>query len=1229
MPPISRTPPSGPSWDTRLRRHLRRGCDEGSGSVISYIVATSVFLLSSAFLLGYALDPHEGAIADLEHQEVRSKGTQALGVLLGSPGYPPDWESSPTKVDALERVGILERGASIRVDAAKFEALAKGRYATTSGSNGHVDYAEAKTALGLEGYDFHIKARPVATPAADATYGVGTGMTDHRVAYVGAFSGALPTTKAQSEAYVLDTLPVGFTNLTRLTAVGTGDVYPDDSATLRTALLPNIGTGAAQTILSQGSGTKYDFERVDPALYQSFFPLGGSTSRALALTDGAGQLGYSRNRELRAVVGEADLTGVGAATLTWNEWVDTDRGNFTYDTGDYGFVEVSTNGGATWTALTGPTVSAVTPHHASRDTSLDPHPASMVTRTIPLATQCPACAGNPSVLVAFHWVADNDNTLGYGWVVDDVRLTVGGATRLHKTFEDPEYDVLVVGSDVAHNAFTPNDVKMAIRDFVDLYGGRLVVLGGEQNRNWLDPLFRAGVRGGAVEVDTPDATHPILTVPNTIPWESFPTGGRTWDFTSDEADLFNAVLGSDDNHVLSVSAPGAFNRTSADGRVILTTLRPYEMSGASSFQFLANTLTYGRYRHVHLDFGPDIPTNIPIASATRTATMDRTVNASGDYVEMSFTFHVWPGGGSIPLAPPVAPVAGPPLNLTATPGNGDVMLSWSLPASYSTLGISGYVVRRGTSPSVIDEVVLQGTNPTQTSWTDAGRTNGVTYYYTLTSKNTAGEGPLSTTASATPRTTPAAPTDVSLLPLVGEVRVTWSPPASNGGTLVKGYRLTWNLSGDAVNMNHIELGSTTTFLHSGISDTVRCYAVRALNDVDYGAPSSMVCASPAVGPAVPSTFNATPGLGAGAITLTWGIPASLGSGTLTGYQLDAGADGVTYTPVATLASGNVSFVHAGLGASATRHYRLQAVTTDGPGAFAYANATTFAPPGPPTTFTASQGLTAGTVSLLWTAPTQLNGTTLTGYKVWAGQTSGALSLVATLTNATDVGWTHSGLTGSQTWFYTLQATTTGSDGANATERTATTLPPPGAPSTFNATRNLATPGAISLSWSAPLVWNGATGTGYKIYSGPNAGSLTLLATLASASNTTFVHHGLATNQTVTYKVAATSNVGEGTLSAAESATTQRAPNPPASLVGTAPVMGQTILTWTPPSETGGAGSITYKLYRGATAGTLTDLLYEGSSLTYTHSSYSVSKKHYTVVAVNTLGTSGGTGYQYS
>src|SRR6267154_3323234 len=95
-------------------------------------------------------------------------------------------------------------------------------------------------------------------------------------------------------------------------------------------------------------------------------------------------------------------------------------------------------------------------------------------------------------------------------------------------------------------------------------------------------------------------------------------------------------------------------------------------------------------------------------------------------------------------ATPTAPVTPPaaPTGLQATTGNAQVSLNWSASA-----GATSYYVKRGTTGG---GPYSQVAAPTVTSFTDAGLTDGVTYYYVVSALNTAGESADSTQASATP-----------------------------------------------------------------------------------------------------------------------------------------------------------------------------------------------------------------------------------------------------------------------------------------------------------------------------------------------------------------------------------------------------------------------------------------------------------------------------------------------
>jgi hypothetical protein len=90
--------------------------------------------------------------------------------------------------------------------------------------------------------------------------------------------------------------------------------------------------------------------------------------------------------------------------------------------------------------------------------------------------------------------------------------------------------------------------------------------------------------------------------------------------------------------------------------------------------------------------------------------------------------------------------------LSATPGSGQVSLTWTAVSGASTYRVHRATVSGGPYTTI-------QSNLTGTSFTDTGLTNGTAYFYVVTATNFVGEGPNSNEASATPV---AAPTTVTL-----------------------------------------------------------------------------------------------------------------------------------------------------------------------------------------------------------------------------------------------------------------------------------------------------------------------------------------------------------------------------------------------------------------------------------------------------------------------------------
>src|SRR5204863_657695 len=183
------------------------------------------------------------------------------------------------------------------------------------------------------------------------------------------------------------------------------------------------------------------------------------------------------------------------------------------------------------------------------------------------------------------------------------------------------------------------------------------------------------------------------------------------------------------------------------------------------------------------------PGGATCATATLGCTITGLTNGTAYTFTVTATNAVGTGPASTPAsATPATPpgVPGSPTGLAATAGNAQVALSWSAPASNGGSPITGYKIYLSTSSGTETLLTTLGN---VTTYTNTGLTNGTTYFYQVSALNSVGEGNRSTESSAKPATTPGAPTAVT--PTAGntQVAMTWTAPASNGGSPITGYKV--------------------------------------------------------------------------------------------------------------------------------------------------------------------------------------------------------------------------------------------------------------------------------------------------------------------------------------------------------------------------------------------------------------------------------------------------------
>lgn len=194
---------------------------------------------------------------------------------------------------------------------------------------------------------------------------------------------------------------------------------------------------------------------------------------------------------------------------------------------------------------------------------------------------------------------------------------------------------------------------------------------------------------------------------------------------------------------------------------------------------------------------------------------------------------------------PLDPAPAAPTGLTAAPGNGSVVLSWTAPSgpvdSYEATATPGNAVCTVAAPDTTCQIT--------------GLTNGTPYAFTVTAQNGSGTGLASSAVTATPRTRPSAPTNVQASAGNGQATVTWTAP-DNGGAAITRYTVTASPGPRTCTT----AGALTCTVAGLTNETAYTFTVTAANTAGTGNPSAASGAvTPAAAPTPPSADSQQPG----------------------------------------------------------------------------------------------------------------------------------------------------------------------------------------------------------------------------------------------------------------------------------------------------------------------------------------------------------------------------------
>jgi fibronectin type 3 domain-containing protein len=291
-------------------------------------------------------------------------------------------------------------------------------------------------------------------------------------------------------------------------------------------------------------------------------------------------------------------------------------------------------------------------------------------------------------------------------------------------------------------------------------------------------------------------------------------------------------------NLITASPPAGLLATAGNGQLTLSWTAPL---GATSYNLKRSLVSGGPYSTI---------ATLTVTNYTDTGLTNGTIYY---YVVSAVRTGGESANSSEVSATPQIPAPAAPANLTATPGNAQVVLTWT-----ALLGATHYNVKQALSScGPFTTIASTGLN----NYTNTDLTNGVVYYYVVSALNVGGESTNSAVAAATPQS-PLTAVPTALTATAGNQQVILYWNAATGATgyylkraLVSGGPYAVIAQPASPGWNDLIVANYTTYF----------YVVSAVNEAGQSANSAEVRVTPQPSVALGAAFAG----GGNQLLLSW------------------------------------------------------------------------------------------------------------------------------------------------------------------------------------------------------------------------------------------------------------------------------------------------------------------------------------------------------------------------